>query len=93
MPEITQSDDPARETALVTLGFVREGDQLVRPIADDVDRQMLVRELIGMDALFAAGRDWSPSELVDFYREQGVVVQSYRMITWKGPDHYVIVTR
>ncbi len=88
-----QTDNMARETKLTTLGFVRDGGQLVRPIADDIDRKMLVQKLVEMDALFAAGRDWSPAELVDFYREEGIVAQGYRMITWKGPDAYVILTR
>lgn len=88
-----QTDDMAREVALTTLGFIRDGDQLVRSISEDIDRRMLVQKLIEMDALFAAGRDWSPAELVDYYREEGVVLQGYRMITWKGPDAYIIVTR
>lgn len=87
------SDDLARESALLALGFTREGEQLVRPIKDDADRQFLVRELIGMDALFSAGRDWSPAELVDFYREKGFITQSYRMISWKSPQQYLIVDR
>jgi len=80
------------EPILSFLGFVREGDQMVREITDDLDRQGLVRELIALDALFAAGRDWSPSELVDYYREQGLVSQSYRVVTWKSPACYVITT-
>lgn len=83
-------DLPNMESALLSLGFIHEDDQMVREIIDDLDRQRLVRELISLDALFTAGRDWSPSELVDYYREQGFVSQSYRVITWKSPDRYVI---
>lgn len=59
-------DKPRAEQALEALGFSPEIDQFVREIVDDADRQALVLDLIRMDALFAAGRDWSPSELVDF---------------------------
>lgn len=86
-------DVPETKSALEALGFLREDDQLVRRIIDDTDRQTLVRELIGMNALFAAGRDWSPSELVDFYREQGFISRGYRMITWTNPENYLIVER
>ena len=84
-------DVPQAEQALEALGFLPEGDQLVRKIVDDADRQSLVLELIRMDALFAAGRDWSPSELVDFYREQGIISQGYRTVTWTGPESYLIL--
>jgi hypothetical protein len=86
-------DSPSMESTLCALGFSCENDQMVRKITDDSDRQCVVRELIALDALFSAGRDWSPSELVDYYREQGFVSQGYRMITWKSPDRYVIATR
>lgn len=86
-------DSPALESNLSALGFQLEGDQYVRKIADDADRQSLVRKLIDMNALFAGGRDWSPSELVEFYREQGFVSQLYRMITWTSPENYMVIER
>jgi hypothetical protein len=88
-----QTDSSEFEVMLAAYGFVRSGDQLVRPIADDIDRQDLVRKFIEMDALFAAGKDWSPAELVDYYRENGIILKSYRMIFWSTPDTYAIVTR
>ena len=66
---------------------------MVRPISDVADRQRLVNALIGLGALFSSGRDWSPAELVDFYREQGTVSTGYRMITWKNPNQYMIINR
>lgn len=85
-----QCDVSNIKTVLSSLGFVYEDDHMVREIADDSDRQKLVRELITLGGLFTAGRDWSPSELVEYYREQGFVSGSYRVVTWKNPDHYVI---
>ena len=78
---------------LAKLGFLSEDDQMVRPILDVSDRQNLVRDLIRLEALFSGGRDWSPAELVDFYREEGVVLTGYRMITWKNLHQYTIVDR
>lgn len=83
-------DKPRAEQALEALGFSPERDQFVREIVDDADRQGLVLGLIRMDALFAAGRDWSPSELLDFYREQGVISQRYRTVAWTSPESYSI---
>lgn len=81
------------ETSLFALGFSMEGNQMVRPILDISDRQKLVGALIELGALFTSGRDWSPAELVDFYREQGDILTGYRMITWKNPNQYVIIDR
>lgn len=83
-------DKHESEVALRTLGFMWEGAQMVRPIIDDKDRQNLVRELINLNALFEGGRDWSPSELGDLYRDQGNISTGYRAITWTGPDKYLI---
>lgn len=83
-------DKPRAKQALEALGFLPEINQFVREIVDDADRQALVLELIRMDALFAAGRDWSPSELVDFYREKGIISQGYRTVAWTSPESYSI---
>lgn len=75
---------------LVTLGFVHEGDQMVRPILDDADRKNLITTLIELNALFQSGRDWSPAELLELYSDQGTILNSYRVITWKNPSWYLI---
>lgn len=84
---------PDVRATLLAMGFVAEGDQLVRLLSDNADRQQIVAALIAMRALFASGRDWSPAELVDLYREQGSILTGYRMISWRGPGQYSIVDR
>jgi hypothetical protein len=81
---------PEAEASLIALGFILEGDQMVRKISDIADRLKIVGELIELGALFASGRDWSPAELVDFYREQRMILTGYRRISWKGPNQYLI---
>lgn len=49
--------------------------------------------LIGFGALFLDGRDWSPAELVGYYRELGLVSGLYRVITWRNPDDYFVSKR
>jgi hypothetical protein len=44
-----------------------------------------------LDALFSAGHDWSPAELVSYFYEQGVFTGSYREIKWRAPDLYEII--
>src|SRR5476651_853926 len=79
------------ETALVALGFVHDGEQMVRPILDDADRLNLVIALIQLNALFQGGRDWSPAELMELYRDQGLILKNYRVIIWKSPNLYLIL--
>lgn len=82
--------DPKYINSLLALGFHVDGDQLVKPIVEDAERQQLIHELIKLRAVFSAGRDWSPAELLDYYREQGIVRQSYRVIAWRGQDSFQI---
>ncbi|MTV41476.1 hypothetical protein [Duganella radicis] len=78
--------------ALLALGFNPEGAYFVRKIVDDEDRRNIIYKLVEMSALFSSGRDWSPAELMDLYREQGAVTTSYRVIAWHTPENYVITT-
>ncbi|VWC42343.1 hypothetical protein BLA6860_07091 [Burkholderia lata] len=87
---VVVTDMETAADALVRLGFVRQSDRWERAIADDTDRQALVAALIDLDALFSAGRDWSPQALVEYYREIGVVRSGYRSVAWRGPGQYVI---
>lgn len=85
--------DKEDQVNLAKLGFTLENEQMVRTIADVPDRQKLVGALVNLGALFSSGRDWSPAELVDFYREQGVVSTGYRIIAWKNSNEYMILDR
>ncbi|MBR8159236.1 hypothetical protein KDX20_32980 [Burkholderia cenocepacia] len=80
----------AAADVLKQLGFVQHSERWERAIADDHDRQTLVAALIDLDALFSAGRDWSPQALVEYYREIGVVRSDYRSVAWRGPSQYVV---
>ena len=49
--------------------------------------------LIALEALFSNGKDWSPSELVDYYKEIGLIDSKYYKISWKGKDDFYIVLK
>ncbi|WP_230940499.1 hypothetical protein [Burkholderia territorii] len=88
---VVLSDVPAHVSKLQTAGFHKQGDQWIRQISDDADRQHLVRMLRELNVLFSAGRDWSPQDLVEHYRENGAVTGPYRSVSWVKPDEYRIV--
>ena len=83
-------EKPSAIASLNKLGFVSQGDQMVRPISDVADRQNIIKQLIELEAVFSSGREWSPEEVVDLYHEQGIVGTSYRVITWRGPGQFSI---
>lgn len=87
---VVVTDVAAVAEVLVQLGFVGCPDRWERAIGDDDDRRSLVAALVDLDALFSAGRDWSPQALVEYYREIGVVRRGYRSIAWRAPEQYVI---
>lgn len=75
---------------LENIGFTAEGDFMTMYIADDTQRRQIVSKLVSMGALFAAGRDWSPSELAGYFRDQGVFSGAYKEIFWRGPGEFEI---
>ena len=80
-------------SVLESMGFSQEDKHFVRSIKDDADRLQLVLALIDMNALFSSGRDWSPAELVELYRDEGRVTKNFRIITWTAPGDFLITTR
>jgi hypothetical protein len=80
----------AQSAQLSELGFHREQDQMVREAVDETDKLAVIHRLINLNALFSRGRDWAPSELLEYYKEKGVVLAPYRTVGWVGPDNYTI---
>jgi hypothetical protein len=78
------------ELRLLGDGFSKEGTLYVRPIRDDEDRKRLVLFLAGLGALFSGGKDWAPAELLAYYKEQGMQIGCYSVITWRSPNEFLI---
>jgi hypothetical protein len=86
----TANTSTSNKAALSRLGFTEEGDDMIRAISDTSDRCRLLESLLDLDALFSYGRDWSPSELVEYYRDLGFISRAFRVIAWSDPNHYTI---
>lgn len=80
---------------LIAMGFVKKGKYyaLDLPTRDITQRVTLIKKLIALEALFSNGKDWSPSELVDYYKEIGLIDSKYYKISWKGKDDFYIVLK
>ena len=76
---------------LVKFGFqLNEHGSFEKKNLDQKDRLKTIKNLISINSIFSAGRDWSPEELLDFYREQKLLNESYRVIYWKSQNNYQI---
>lgn len=42
--------------------------------------------------LFSNGRDWSPSEIVRYYRDKGLIKGDYLRIVWRNEQDFDITT-
>ena len=80
---------------LIAMGFVKKGKYyaLDLPTKDITQQITLIKKLIVLEALFSNGKDWSPSELVDYYKEIGLTDSKYHKISWKGKDDFYIVLK
>lgn len=77
---------------LINMGFKQEKEyyKLNLSITNIFEKIDLIQKLIDIGALFSAGRDWSPSELLQYYKEQGLLDRDYYEISWKNENEYNI---
>ena len=52
----------------------------------------IARALVQAGFAFSAGRDWSPSEVLQDLRDRGLLAGPFDEIAWKGPDDWVVRT-
>jgi hypothetical protein len=83
----------SKENELKNLGFIEADDHMVLRLDSTEARIGLTRKPMDLDALFSIGPGWSPAELTEHYREQGLISRSYRVIAWKSPEHYSVADR
>lgn len=77
---------------LESIGFKKTGEYYSLTLATCLidQRVALIKKLIKLGAIFSYGKDWSPSELVDYYRSTGLIDYKYYKISWKGKDDFYI---
>ena len=88
---LVKTKNPTIAFQLVKLGFkLNEHDSFEKNNLDQEDRLKTIKNLISINSIFSAGRDWSPEELLDFYREQKLLNEPYRVISWTDRNNYQI---
>lgn len=79
---------PAGTSCLKQLGFAEDGEsEFVLTINAEFDLAHLFELLRSSEFAFSGGREWSPSELFEYFRDQGKISGNYIRITWINSSH------
>lgn len=80
------------KSKLFSLGFEKVGRyySISIPVKDVEKCVDLIRKLMEIGALFSYGKDWSPSEIVRYYRDEGLIDGHYMMISWRNQQEFNI---
>lgn len=80
--------DERQAAALHDLGFLPgpTSTTLSRSCPEAQDKARVFAQLQQLGWAFAAGREWSPAEVFEHWREQGLLHGSYRRLAWVGPN-------
>ena len=86
--------DDAFLEQLLTLGFSSVGDARLNTFSKSVPEQnakvKVLVDLRDYGVCFSGGAAWSPSEVFEYLRDQGLLIGSYRRVEWSGPGRFTI---
>lgn len=76
-----------------SMGFSYSGESMVLAVSDEQDKDRIISGLINEGAVFLYGHGWYPSEVMEYYKEQGKNFGKYKIIYWTDADTYCIEER
>lgn len=82
--------DPLLNSALAALGFAATAEPLVYSlqVADDPSKATVFEALRALGVAFSAGKEWCPSEVFEYLREQGLLSGTFVRVAWTQPGQY-----
>ncbi|MFM2483471.1 hypothetical protein [Celerinatantimonas sp. YJH-8] len=75
---------------LLSEGFENLNEFLISDYNDENQKMKIIHILVQRDALFSFGYGWSPSEIMAYYKEEGIYKGNYKKILWRSSTEYVI---
>ncbi|MFJ3456052.1 hypothetical protein ACIPMZ_03670 [Scandinavium goeteborgense] len=75
------------------IGFSVNDKNMTLNVSNNQDKQRVIQLLISAEAYFLYGNGWYPSELMEYYKDQGVDIGKYKVIFWTDKDTYHIKER
>lgn len=75
---------------MINIGFVVDGDFMTQSFSTESDMVAMINTLIDYGVLFMFGYGWYPSEVVGFYKDKNMIEKSYKVISWRDPDNFLV---
>lgn len=81
------------DSELISLGFKYDPvlSMYVMDTADLVSKAALFESLRDLEVCFSDGKEWCPSELFEYFREQNLLHGKFKRVSWTSPHTYRIL--
>jgi hypothetical protein len=90
---VVQAAEPELRKYLAALGFrvdPLEPKKLSLTTSGDAQKADIFARLRDKEVCFARGREWSPAEVFEYLKEQGLLQGGFTEITWRSPEDWVL---
>lgn len=84
--------DNALDSPLRAIGFLNatEKDIYVLHVADDKEKAKVFDELRSLGVAFSAGKEWCPSEVFEYLRDEQLLSGKFLRVAWTQPGQYLL---
>jgi hypothetical protein len=81
------------DSELISLGFKHDQElsMYVKDTANLSTKAALFARLRDLDVCFSDGKEWCPSELFEYFREQNLLHGKFKRVSWTAPNSYRII--
>ena len=86
--------DIAAADKLLKLGFssASEKDGYFVMLKNDQEKYAIIEKLRDEDFAFSGGSGWSPSEIIEYERDQGNLNGKFLRISWQSPNAHTVAS-
>lgn len=86
--------DNTLDSPLRAIGFsnAAEKDIYVLHVADNTQKAKVFDELRSLGVAFSAGKEWCPSEVFEYLRDEQLLSGTYLRVAWTQPGQYLLTS-
>jgi hypothetical protein len=86
--------DNGLDSSLRAVGFshVAEKDIYVLHVAENTQKAKVFDELRSLGVAFSAGKEWCPSEVFEYLRDEHLLSGKYLRVAWTQPGQYLLTS-
>lgn len=77
---------------LKALGFIFDQtlSMYVKETSNITEKAKFFDILRGLNICFSDGKEWCPSELFEYFRDQGLIEGTFKRVSWSDPKNFTI---